>query len=223
MNLLRVAAGSALALAGALACGSLGAQPASAPVPPSTAAASADAPATAQGLDTGAERQRIRQERARIEATRSRQEAECRQRFAVTDCLNRVRDQWREPLADLRRQEVAVGDIERRERSARQQQRADEKLSPEAQASRAARQQQALEDQRQREERASRRAGGPQPGGSPRADPPQPSAPPSGEAGRTKAAAHERRVQEAQRHKQEVLQRQAARSKPAASGLPTPP
>lgn len=75
----------------------------------------------AQALDSEGERTRIRATRAQQEAHYQSEEAACYVRFAVTDCLHEVRALRRAALADLRRQERLLNDLER-------QRRAQEKL-----------------------------------------------------------------------------------------------
>jgi len=74
------------------------------------------------------EHARIDAERARIEAATARAEADCYQRFAVSDCLRRVRGERRDVLSDLRRQEVALNDAARMCRVADQSLRIDERV-----------------------------------------------------------------------------------------------
>jgi len=57
------------------------------------------------------------------------QEALCYQRFAVNDCLNDSRQAQREVMADLRRQEILINDVQRKRRGAQQLLRSDEKLT----------------------------------------------------------------------------------------------
>lgn len=76
----------------------------------------------------------IEAERARIAAARqvadqrmALDEAACHRKFAVNDCLSVARSQRRETLADLRRQEVALNDGQRRQAAAMRQERMDNK------------------------------------------------------------------------------------------------
>ncbi len=76
----------------------------------------------------------VEMERARIDAARraveqrmAADEADCHRKFAVNDCLSAARSQRRGALADLRRQEVALNDGQRRMAAARRQQQLDEK------------------------------------------------------------------------------------------------
>lgn len=73
--------------------------------------------ALAQALDGEGERARIRAARAQQEAHYQSEEAACYARFAVTDCLHEVRARRRAALADMRRQERLLNEIERKRRA----------------------------------------------------------------------------------------------------------
>jgi hypothetical protein len=77
------------------------------------AAAHAQAPA-----DDSAARERLLRERAAVQARYAQREADCRTRFAVTDCLNDAKRARRDALAPLRREEIALDDAQRRRRAA---------------------------------------------------------------------------------------------------------
>ncbi len=233
----------------------------------------------AGGLDLPAERARISAERARISQTRTEQEAQCQTRFAVTGCVEDVRNRWKGPLAELDRQEQVLGDLDRRQRSTEQALRLERKAS-DAQADAAERSSRAASELQSRESRAAAKASGPRPAASPRqakvapeadrttgdaaararaARSPKPAASPTAqtaasvspqsaasaspqapapasraparpasptgptpEQARANAAARTERLREAEARKAEVRARQASRSKPAASDLPTP-
>lgn len=96
---------------------------------------------TAWGQLTGAQQtDDVAQQRERIEAARQQktveldtQAAACWSKFAVTDCLNKVKTQRRAMLADFRRQEIRLNDQERQQRAAQQMQRNREKAAEWAQ------------------------------------------------------------------------------------------
>lgn len=71
-------------------------------------------PAFAQGAGPDDERQRLAQQRAAIESEFERGERACAQRFAVTQCVDGLKEQRRSALAELRRKEVALEEAERR-------------------------------------------------------------------------------------------------------------
>jgi hypothetical protein len=209
--------------------GSLPAQESAAPVVPPAATPVASSPASSArvvgGLDLRAEQARIDRERAAAQARQAEEEAECRQRFAVTDCLDRTRRKWQPVLAELKRQEIALNEADRKQRAADQQRRLDEKVSPQAQEEAAQRRAQALADHEARQARAAEKAGGPAPAGKPR-DPASATdrsgADLTREQADANAQAHARRVQEAQERRERARQRQAERAKPPASALPVP-
>jgi len=104
-----------------------------------------------------AELDRIQAERARQEAYFAEQEAACYQRFAVNDCLRRVKASRRPVMEDLRRQEVAVQDERRRLRGIEQLQRLEEKSSPAALQEAAQKREEAARAYQERLERAEQK------------------------------------------------------------------
>ncbi len=74
-----------------------------------------------------AERARISQARARIDARFALEEQACHQRFAVNDCLNRNLAWQREELGTLRRQEILLNDSERQRKAAERLERLQDK------------------------------------------------------------------------------------------------
>ncbi|MEY4712920.1 MAG: hypothetical protein RIS88_2370 [Pseudomonadota bacterium] len=205
-------------------CGAQEAGPAVAA--PTPASAPASGARWASGLDLRVERARIDRERAAARASQAEEEADCQKRFAVTDCLDRTRRKWRPVLGELHRQELVLNEADRKQRSAEQQRRLDEKVSPQAQDEAAQRRAKAQADHEARQARAAAKASGPAPGGKPR-DPRAADDRSGGdltpEEAQANAQAHARRVQEAQERKERALRRQAERTKPAASSLPAPP
>jgi hypothetical protein len=205
------------------------AAPAPAGAPPlSVPGASADASSKrwVAGLDLDAEQARVRSERATAQSRQAEEEAVCRKSFAVTDCLDRTRRRWQPVLADLRRQEVALNDADRQHRSAEQQRKVEDKSSPQAQEEAAQRRAQALADHEARQSREASKASGAAPAGKPRE--PQDAGARTGpeltpDQAAANAQAHARRLEEVQARKARLRQRQAERSKPAASALPVPP
>ncbi|HSV35974.1 MAG TPA: hypothetical protein VLI46_10485 [Ramlibacter sp.] len=82
--------------------------------------------AGAQESDS-AERARIGAERVRADAAFRAEEKVCYTRFAVNDCLKAAQSRKREVLADLRRQEVALNDAERRRKAGERLRASEEK------------------------------------------------------------------------------------------------
>ncbi|MBL0422031.1 hypothetical protein JI739_16895 [Ramlibacter sp. AW1] len=158
-----------------------------------------------------AERARIAAERAAVEARHAREEVACRARFAVNDCVRESTARRRVALSELRKQELAVNAAER-------QQRAEERRRALADKAATPREGRSLE-------------GEAPPAAAPAPAPPQPSpvhlprepvAKPPGLTGSEREQAHQRKLDEAAERKQKVLERNARRTKPAASPLPIP-
>ncbi|MBU3738750.1 MAG: hypothetical protein FGM55_07335 [Rhodoferax sp.] len=72
---------------------------------------------------------RIAAERVAATAEYERDARNCYQRFAVSDCLARSRDRLRARLDDLKRQEIALRDADRKRRAVEFEQRIREKSS----------------------------------------------------------------------------------------------
>ena len=187
-------------------------------VVPLCLAATLAADALAQGqIDRAAQRQRIARERAEAQAAYRRDEAACRQRFAVTPCMDEARARRRGVLERLDNEQAVLDEWERKRRAAERMERIEEKL-------------------RQAESR-------PRPGmvvkprqGAASAPPAAPaaSAPPVDPAPQRPAAAHdsaaakaayERRVESAERHREALEKRNAERAarRPPAAPLPATP
>ena len=111
-----------------------------------------------QPLDIEGDRNRIQSERARIEVRYQPDVAACYARFAVTDCLRKVRVRQREALDTLRRQEIALNGAERERKGQEQLERIKEKSSTQRLAEQAASLVEAQKAQQEREERASQKA-----------------------------------------------------------------
>lgn len=75
------------------------------------------------------ERERIRRTRANEQARFALLEARCYERFAVNDCLAKLRSHKRELMGDLRRQEISLNDAQRKRRATEQLLRSDERAS----------------------------------------------------------------------------------------------
>lgn len=186
--------------------------------------------------DVAAERARIAAERSRAEAVFQAEQKACYGKFAVTGCIEEAKARRRDVLADLRRQEIALNDAERKARSAERMRQLEQKQAEEGrrqaeaaakgQAARASREQRAQEKAAKAEAAAAKQGTGtpkaqrpaPQAGGSARA-PHEPAEQPDTDENRRK---YDERQRQAQDHKASVLQREAARNKPPQP-LPVPP
>jgi colicin import membrane protein len=200
--------------------------------------------------EEGLERQRIKLERQQLVKNLEAQRQACYQKLAVTPCLNEARDQHNEKIRDLKRQEVALNDVQRKRAAADRVKALEQRNSPEAQLKRAQDRGKAMATATQREEsralkQASREAklaeaekapktvqepkpegGAPAPQGKPR----KPSAEklaPSQRPGQAERM-EKNRQQAAAREKQlaerraKAAEREAKRKKPVAAGLPMP-
>ena len=189
------------------------------------------------------ERGRIREEHAAADKRLKEAQVACRARFAVTGCSKAATREYNARLGELRRQEHVLNEADRKRRAAAHQKALDERLSPEHQQEAERKRAAALAEQHDREARAAEKAAkkeaddtkkaqqpprvktptarhGPQ--GTPRAPlQPKPHGPTPEEAARNRAA-HEARLQAAERHRVEVQERIAKRTKPAAAPLPEP-
>lgn len=76
-----------------------------------------------QGVDIERERARIQAEQLSVQARFDSESAACYLRFAVNDCVGQQRSVRRERLDDLRRQQVALNQMERALRAQQQLQR----------------------------------------------------------------------------------------------------
>lgn len=176
------------------------------------------------GLDAEAERDRIQSERKAIEARYAQEQAACFQKFAVNDCRDVSRASRRTALGDLRRQEVALNDAERKRKAAAQVHRLEQKNSQEAQQQSTQRRERSKTQAVTREATAERRQheqSAPRPGRTPH-DP----AAGRKDAATTAALAEEereryrRKLDDAATHKAQTLQRNAERTKANAKPLP---
>ncbi len=134
------------------------------------------------GLELNAERARLQAERNRLLSQREREEADCKQRFAVTGCIESARAKVRGPLEDLDRQKRVLDDLDRRARSAVKREDL-ERRQADAERRVAEQRARAASDQAAREERAAAKAGGPKPTGTPRASTGTPAADAGGASG----------------------------------------
>jgi colicin import membrane protein len=172
--------------------------------------AGAWAEVSAQGaVDRAAQRQRMARERAEAQAAYRRDEAACRQRFAVTPCIDEARARRRGVLERLDHEQAVLDEWDRKRRAAERMERIEEKL-------------------RQAESR-------PRPGMVVKPRHPAASAPASEPATPRRSAdthdpkaaeaAHHRRNESAERHRAALERRHAERAarRPPAASLPATP
>lgn len=200
-------------------------------------------PALAQDRGQEAERARIKHERDVAQDRFMAEEKACRTHFAVNDCISKAKRTRDDALAELRRQEVALNDADRKRREEERQRAYDEKFTPEKQQQEADRRAKALEDsarrQKEFDENAAKRAtqeadraahprapkeakGTPAPQGTPHTANPATPQPDAARIAENREK-YEQRQKEAAEHRKAVEERNAKRTKPAASALPPPP
>lgn len=74
--------------------------------------------ASVHAAERSAEHAELAAQRQRLEAGFAAEEAQCRERFAVTTCVDDVRKRKREALTAVRQRELVLDDAERRQRAA---------------------------------------------------------------------------------------------------------
>ncbi len=162
-------------------------------------------------LGHGAERAAVAAERQRLEARFAAEEAQCRERFAVTACIDDVRQRRRIALAAPRAQELAQDDADR-------MQRAQSRREAVARKQKQAAERPVVEPERARELRLP-------PPPAPLAEPRVPAAPSADEAARRAAASRDRRERIAASQDRIVTRQveRASRNKRPGEPLPLPP
>jgi hypothetical protein len=178
--------------------------------------------AVASADDAATQRARIERERAAIEARARAGERECAQRFAVSSCLARVREERREGLQRLDQQQALLDDAQRKRRAAERQARIMQRQQAQARA----------DEQRlpPPSSRPVREALMPTPDGAQTeavpATRPRASAAAAREAAEAarRAEASQRRAKEVEAHRAAVERRNRERAarKPPAASLPVP-
>jgi colicin import membrane protein len=183
---------------------------------------------------TQAQRELIDAQRGQVQRSFTQDEAACYQKFAVNDCINGLRARRREALADLRRQELELNNAERRRKGAAQMQSIDDKANQASEREAAV----------QEPQRPASAISLPKPA-NPRAAKTvrSPSAPTASttaasqkqrereaaarqakaQAAADREASYAAKLQRLQADRDAAAKRAAQGSKPAASGLPTPP
>lgn len=162
-------------------------------------------------LGHAADRAGVATERQRLEAGFAAEEAQCRERFAVTACIDDVRQRRRIALAGPRAQELAQDDAERL-------QRAQSRREAVARKQKQAAERPIVEAEPVRELRLP-------PPPAPLAEPRVQAAPPADEAARRAAASRERREKIAASQDRIVTRQveRASRNKKPGEALPLPP
>ncbi len=194
--------------------------------------------------DEAAERERLHNERTAADKRLAEAQKVCRAKFAVNDCMDKARREHSAVTTELQRQEHVLDDAQRKQRAAARQKEIDERNSPEHQQQEAVKRAKSLEEQKERDARAAEKAAkrsaddaerekhGPRvkapkgesgPQGSPRDPHAATGHGPTAEEAAKNRADYELRMQDAQKHKAEIAERNAQRKKPASADLPPPP
>ncbi|NJS36145.1 MAG: hypothetical protein HC765_06415 [Brachymonas sp.] len=185
------------------------------------------------------ERKRIQDERAVLIQTYDAQRQACYQQFNVNACLTDARDAHNEQLRDLKRQEVALNDAQRKRKAADRQREIDERNSPERQLRQAQRRGKAMQEFEKRElnnaQRQTERAGKPTAPVPTASESVSTSTRPAAQAAPSVArlaapvspvnkpiSAGKNRELQAQQRRDKAAQREAQRTKPPSAGLPIP-
>jgi len=115
-------------------------------------------PVNVQTADIDAQRAAIATERNRLEAGFLNEDAVCYKKFAVNSCLENVNARRSAVMADLRRQEILLNDVQRKSKAEQQIRKSQEKSSPESLQQDSERRTQAIEDFRSRQGREQQNA-----------------------------------------------------------------
>lgn len=198
--------------------------------------AAAQALATAGNTNFTAERARLAAQRQDMDERVKARQAECYQRFVVESCLSAIRAERRKEDEDIKRQEAAMNDIERKQRGAAQIEMLDQKAATprpqDADDTRA----RSVEQQQERERRAAENARSREAAAAESAQKRLQFENRQRTAAEDRAKAAERRaegpalartyeekVQKAERHRAEIERKNAQRAKPRSAPLPPPP
>ncbi|HUP09085.1 MAG TPA: hypothetical protein VMU47_18130 [Caldimonas sp.] len=183
--------------------------------------------ARAEPPDVAAERQRIAAARAAAEQHYAERERECRQRFAVTACMDDAQRERRATLGALRREENVLDEGQRQARAADRREELDERARTDAQrASAPARSPRAASGgaPEQPQPHASERPAAPAPNPVMKSPGRLPGGPrPASEEARSRATFDAaQRAAEAHRAETEAKNARRAESKKPAAPLPVP-
>ncbi|OUL98944.1 hypothetical protein [Variovorax sp. JS1663] len=192
--------------------------------------------ATTGNMDFEAERARLAEERKAVDARHAQEQAACYKKFAVQGCLEDSRRRHRTDTENIKRQEGAINDIERKRRGAAALDRLEEKKTNPRPQDTAPERERALKAQEDRERRAADHADDrerleAEAAGKQRqfeqkqreyAEKQAKAANRRAEAP-AKSQANERRLDRSEQHRIDLERRNARNTKPRAAPLPTPP
>ena len=187
-----------------------------------------------EDASVAAERARLKGEREKVEAQYKAEEKACYAKFGVNDCLGNARGKRRTAVDDLRRQEIALNDVERKRKAAERRRSIDEKEDAQRQRDEGA--QSKAPPDANRAVRANERAAG---RAAQSASAPEKAAGHDAEMRKREAEIakskqqrdqeaarnareHRERLLQAKEHEEQVRKREAERKKPPASSLKEP-
>lgn len=183
-----------------------------------------------EDASVAAERARLHDQRAKVEAEYKADEKACNAKFAVNDCLAKAKAKRREAVSDLRRQEISLNDAERKRKAAERQRSIEERAtaakppaSGQSEADRQLRANERAAERAKQAESAPAKAAEREKQVQKREAEIKASAQRRAEDAAQAAKEHERRVAEAKEREANMKRRQAERKKPPASSLPDPP
>jgi hypothetical protein len=192
--------------------------------------------ATAPGADLDAERARLGRERAAVEERYTAERAACYKKFAVEGCLEESRRQRRLATDDIKRQEAAINEFDRKRRGAAALDRLEQKAASPSVGEAEARREQSLQSQQERERRAAEHAADRERAAAESEarkrqfeDKQRAHAEEQAKAARRRAEApaqrqaYEEKLRQAEEARAENERRRAGRSKPRSAPLPEPP
>jgi len=114
--------------------------------------------ATTANSDLDAERARLSDERKAVEARYATEQAACFKKFAVEGCLQDSRRRRRADTENIKRQEAAINDFERKRRGAAELDKLEHQKSTQQSQDADAKREQSQESQKDREQRAAEHA-----------------------------------------------------------------
>ncbi len=167
-------------------------------------------------------RERIRVQRAAVDAEFAKAQQACLMRFAVTDCERHAKRERRAAMDLLRREELTLNDLDRQANATAAINRLTDNLSPEKQRAAEVQRLQAAQEFKTRQQMSDEK----QAAKTPKLALPQPkaldlSSPSPVEAARQQRM-YDEKLQQAQQHKEDKLKEAAQAQNPSIKPLPLP-
>lgn len=191
--------------------------------------------ATTANADLDAERARLSEERKAVEARYATEQAACYKKFAVDGCLQDSRRRRRTETEDIKRQEAAINDFERKRRGAAELDKLEQQKPTQQSQDADAKREQSLESQKGREQRAAEHAASRAQTASEEAEQKrqfenkqrahaeeQAKAANQKAQGPSQQAEYEAKLKKAEEHRADLERQNAAKTKPRSAPLPAP-